>query len=143
MLTLYSQISRSFALPSHSNHSVIKIDSQLPSPRVSTGCHPLFLTLVIRFTSLRVQLALDLKGCLPYLIKHLLILLAFLGVGSKFSDYLLQNIIGEGNGNPLQCSCLENPRGGEVWWAAVYGVAQSRTQLKLLSSSSSSFKILH
>ena len=46
--------------------------------------------------------------------------------------------IGEGNGNPLQCSCLENPRGGEVWWAAVYGVAQSRTRLKRLSSSSSS-----
>ena len=44
---------------------------------------------------------------------------------------------GEGNGNPLQCSCLENPRGGEVWWAAVSGVAQSRTQLKRLSSSSS------
>ena len=48
--------------------------------------------------------------------------------------------IGEGNGNPLQCSCLENPRGGEVWWAAVYGVAQSWTQLKQLSSSSSSIE---
>jgi len=36
--------------------------------------------------------------------------------------------MGEGNGNPLQCSCLENPRDGEAWWAAVYGVAQSRTQ---------------
>ena len=35
--------------------------------------------------------------------------------------------IGEGNGNPLQCSCLENPRDGGAWWAAVYGVAQSRT----------------
>ena len=44
---------------------------------------------------------------------------------------------GEGNGNPLQCSCLENPRDGEAWWAAVYGVAQSRTRLKRLSSSSS------
>ena len=44
---------------------------------------------------------------------------------------------GEGNGNPLQCSCLENPRDGEAWWAAVYGVAQSRTRLKQLSSSSS------
>ena len=51
-----------------------------------------------------------------------------------------QNLIfpstGEGNGNPLQCSCLENPRDGRAWWAAVYGVAQSRTQLKWLSSSS-------
>ena len=46
--------------------------------------------------------------------------------------------IGEGNGNPLQCSCLENPRDGGAWWAAVYGVAQSRTRLKWLSSSSSS-----
>ena len=44
--------------------------------------------------------------------------------------------IGEGNGNPLQCSCLENPRDGEAWWAAVYEVAQSRTRLKRLSSSS-------
>ena len=38
--------------------------------------------------------------------------------------------IGEGNGNPLQCSCLENPRDGGACWAAVYGVAQSRTRLK-------------
>ena len=45
--------------------------------------------------------------------------------------------IGEGNGNPLQCSCLENPRDGGAWWAAVYGAAQSRTRLKRLSSSSS------
>ena len=45
---------------------------------------------------------------------------------------------GEGNGNPLQCSCLENPRDGGAWWAAVYGVTQSRTRLKRLSSSSSS-----
>ena len=44
--------------------------------------------------------------------------------------------IGEGKGNPLQCSCLENPRDGGAWWAAVYGVTQSRTQLKRLSSSS-------
>ena len=44
--------------------------------------------------------------------------------------------IGEGNGNPLQCSCLENPRDRGAWWAAVYGVTQSRTGLKWLSSSS-------
>ena len=43
--------------------------------------------------------------------------------------------IGKGNGNPLQCSCLENPRDGGAWWAAVYRVAQSRTRLKWLSSS--------
>ena len=43
--------------------------------------------------------------------------------------------IGEGNGNPLQCSCLKNPRGSGAWWAAVYGVTQSWTRLKQLSSS--------
>ena len=48
--------------------------------------------------------------------------------------------IGEQNGNPLQCSCLENPREGGAWWAAVYGVAQRQTWLKWLSSSSSSNK---
>ena len=42
--------------------------------------------------------------------------------------------IGEGNGNPLQCSCLENPRDGGAWWAAVYGVTQSRTRLKRLAA---------
>ena len=47
--------------------------------------------------------------------------------------------IGGGNGNPLQCSCLENPRDGGAWWAAIYGVTQSRTQLKQLCSSSISF----
>ena len=45
--------------------------------------------------------------------------------------------IGEGNDNPLQCSCLKNPRDGGAWWAAVYGVTQSCTRLKWLSSSSS------
>ena len=49
--------------------------------------------------------------------------------------------IGEGNGNPLQCSCLENPRDRGAWWAAVSGVAQSRTRLKRLSSSSSSSRV--
>ena len=51
--------------------------------------------------------------------------------------------IGEGNGNPLQCSCLENPRDGGAWWAAVYGVAQSQTRLKWLSSSSSNRLRIH
>ena len=46
--------------------------------------------------------------------------------------------IAEGNGNPLQCSCLENHRDGGAWWAVIYGVAQSRTRLRPLSSSSSS-----
>ena len=51
--------------------------------------------------------------------------------------HFLLSCIGEGNGNPLQCSCLENPRDGGAWWASIYGVAQSRTRLKRLSNSSS------
>ena len=51
--------------------------------------------------------------------------------------------IGEGNGNPLQCSCLENPRDGGAWWAAIYGVAQSRTRLKRLSSSNGSYHLIY
>ena len=51
--------------------------------------------------------------------------------------------IGEGNGNTLQCSCLENPRDRGAWWAAIYGVAQSQTQLKQLSSGSNIHNILH
>ena len=49
--------------------------------------------------------------------------------------------IGEGTGNPLQCSCLENSRDGGAWWVAVYGVTQSWTRLRRLSSSSSSSKL--
>ena len=48
---------------------------------------------------------------------------------------------GEGNGNPLQCFCLENPRDGGAWWAAIYGVAQSRTRLKWLSNSRITMRI--
>ena len=60
-------------------------------------------------------------------------------VGQDWATSLsLFSFIEEGNGNPLQCSCLENPRDGRAWWAAVYGVAQSRTRLKRLSSSSRS-----
>ena len=58
-----------------------------------------------------------------------------------FHSHFSLSCIGEGNGNPLQCSCLENPRDGGDWWAAVYGVAQSGTWLKWLSSSSSSLEM--
>ena len=58
-------------------------------------------------------------------------------VRHDWAPSLSLSCIGEGNGNPLQCSCLENPRDGGAWWAAVYGVAQSQTRLKQLSSSSS------
>ena len=49
------------------------------------------------------------------------------------------SLIGEGNGNPLQCSCLENPRDGGAWWAAIYEAAQSRTRLKWLNSNRAHF----
>ena len=58
----------------------------------------------------------------------------------KLHFHFSLSCIGEGNGNPLKCSCLENPRDGGAWWAAVYGAAQSRTRLKRLSSSSSSIR---
>ena len=51
--------------------------------------------------------------------------------------------IGEGNGNPLQCSCLENPRDGGAWWAAVSGVAESQTQLSDLAAAAARFTVLH
>ena len=64
-----------------------------------------------------------------------------LRVEQDWATSLSPSCIGEGNGNPLQYSCLENPRDRGAWWAAVYGVAQSRTRLKGLSSSS--LKICH
>ena len=60
-----------------------------------------------------------------------------LGTTERLRFHFSLSCTGEGNGNPLQCSCLENPRDGGAWWAAVHGVAQSRTRLKQLSSSSS------
>ena len=59
------------------------------------------------------------------------------GTTEQLPFHFSLSCIGEGNGNPLQCSCLENPRFRGPWWASVYGVAQSRTQLKRCSSSSS------
>ena len=52
------------------------------------------------------------------------------GMTEQLNFHFSLSCIGEGNGNPLQCSCLENPRDGVAWWAAVYGVAQSQTRLK-------------
>ena len=58
-------------------------------------------------------------------------------MGSRSEFHFSLSCIGDGNGNPPQCSCLENPRDGGVWWAAFSGVAQGGTRLKQLSSSSS------
>ena len=73
----------------------------------------------------------SLVGCSPWSREEL-------GMTEWLHFHFSLSCIGEGNGNPLQCSCLENPRDGGAWWAAVYGVAQGRTRLKRLSSSSSS-----
>ena len=72
----------------------------------------------------------SLVGCSPWGRKES-------GTTERLHFHFSLSPIGEGNGNPLQCSCLENPRDGGAWRAAVYGVAQSRTRLKRLSSSSS------
>jgi len=71
-----------------------------------------------------------LVGCSPWGRKEL-------DMTERLHFHFSLSCIGEGNGNPLQCSCLENPRDRGVWWAAIYGVAQSWTQLKRLSNSSS------
>jgi len=73
----------------------------------------------------------SLVGCSPWGRKEL-------DTTEWLHSYFSLSCIGEGNGHPLQCSCLENPRDGGAWWAAVYGVTQSQTRLKWLSSSSSS-----
>ena len=70
----------------------------------------------------------NLVGCSPWGCEEL-------DTTERLHFHFSLSCIGEGNGNPLQCSCLENPRDGGVWWAAVYGVAQSWTRLKWLSSS--------
>ena len=71
----------------------------------------------------------SLVGCSPW---------GSLRVGHDWATSLSLSCIGEGNGNPLQYSCLENPRDGGAWWTAVCGVSQNRTRLKQFSSSSSS-----
>ena len=72
----------------------------------------------------------SLVGCSPWGLEEL-------DMTERLHFHFSLSRTGEGNGNPLQRSCLENPRDGGAWWAAVYGVAQSRTQLKRLGSSSS------
>ena len=72
----------------------------------------------------------SLVGCSPWGHEEL-------DMTERFQFHFSLSCIGEGNGNSLQCSCLENPRDRGTWWAAIYGVAQSRTRLKQLSNSCS------
>ena len=102
----------------------------LPTVTLRSKLTFLFLNETSNPQSLLLPSSLFLVGCSPW--------------GREESDtterlhfHFSLSCIGEGHGNPLQCSCLENPRDGGAWWAAVYGVAQSRTRLKQLSSSSS------
>ena len=123
-----------------SPYAVILEPPKIKSDTVSTVspsiCHPVSPSVWIRIWHPILALLLgeshgwrSLEGCSPW--------------GCKESDtterlhfHFSLSCIGERNGNPLQCSCLENPRDRGAWWAAVYGVAQSRTRLKRLSSSS-------
>ena len=73
----------------------------------------------------------SLVGCSPWGRKEL-------DTTEQLHFHFSLSCFGEGNGNPLECSCLENPKDRGAWWAAVYGVAQSQTRLNRLSSSSSS-----
>ena len=73
----------------------------------------------------------SLVGCSPWGCKEL-------DMTERLHFHFSLSCIGEGNSSPLQCSCLENPRDDGAWWAAVYGVTESQTRLKRLSSSSSS-----
>ena len=96
-------------------------------------------TIIMRFLSVLNLSFLKESGNFNYLSIHASLpslLCLFVLVTERLHFHFSLSCIGEGNGNPLQCSCLENPRDGGAWQAAVYGVAQSRTQLKRLSSSS-------
>ena len=79
--------------------------------------------------------SLGTQGCLCF--SNCLLIIFQLLKNTAYQIKVSKEPNGEGNGNPLQCSCLENPRDRGAWWAAVYGVAQSRTRLKRLSSGSS------
>ena len=66
-----------------------------------------------------------------------------LDMTERLHFHFSQSCIGEENGNPLQCSCLENPRDRRAWWAAIYGVTPSQTRLKRLSGGSSSRQVYY
>ena len=110
-------------LPNPSRH--LKYCFQLSSPQRRRQWHPTPVLLLGKSHGQR-----GLVGCSPWSHEEL-------DTTERLHFHFSLSCIGEGNGNPLQCSCLEKPRDGEAWWASVYGVAQSQTWLKRLSSSSS------
>ena len=86
--------------------------------------------MAVHSSTLAWKIPWSLVGCSPWGWEEL-------DTTEQFHFHFPLSYVGEGNGTPLQCSCLENPRDRGAWWAAVYGVAQSRTWLKQLSSGSS------
>ena len=109
-------------------HSFLWLSSTYPWRR---QWHPTPVLLPGKYHGLRSQV-----GCSPWGLEES-------DMTEQLHFHFSLSCLGEGNGNPLQCSCLENPRDGGAWWAAVSRVAQSRTRLKRLSSSSSSMSCLY
>ena len=100
-----------------SQHHLLGFEiSQLEFPEKAMATHSSILAWKIHGWS-------SLVGCSPWGYEEL-------DTTERLHFHSSLSCIGEGNGNPLECSCLENPRDGGAWWASVYGVAQSRTRLK-------------
>ena len=132
--------SRTFLFMCNSLHLLIPNSSSIPHPATTS----LFTIIQIFIKSLEKDQwqptpvllpgkshgRRSLVGCSPWGCKEL-------DTTERRHFHFSLSCIGEGNDHPLQCSCLENPRDGGAWWAAVCAVAQSRTRLKRLSSSSS------
>ena len=123
--------------------------TRLPSPwdspvkNIGVGCHFLLQCMKVKSESEVAQSCLTLSNpmdcSLPGSSIHGIFQVRLLEWGAIAFSKIVPNIplFGEGNSNLLQCSCLGNPRDSRAWWAAIYGVTQSRTRLKWLSSSNS------
>ena len=122
LFLLKGKMGPAFLSPSHSFKKWIRVKCPLLRRR---QWHPTRVLLPVKSHGRR-----SLVSCSPWGHEEL-------DTTERLHFHFSLSCIGEGNGNPLQCSCLENPRDRGAWWAAVYGVAQSRTRLKWLSSSSS------